>query len=87
MSGQIRISPSILNADRTNLDHEVARIAKSADWLHLDIMDSLFVPAFTFDFNESTKLIQDSSLPVDAHLMIINPDEAAVEYARIGQNR
>ena len=84
MSGHIRISPSILNADRNDLDHEVARIAHSADWLHLDIMDSKFVPAFTFNFDESTRIVQNSPLPVDAHLMISNPDDAAVEYARIG---
>ncbi len=81
---EVQICPSILNADRTNLTSEISRISSDADWLHLDVMDSKFVPAFTFDFQECSQIITNSSLPVDAHLMIVDPDELAVEYAGIG---
>jgi len=80
----VRICPSILNADRKNLRSEIAKIESSADWLHLDIMDGLFVPATTFSFDESVEIIRDSKIPVDAHLMITNPDDAADAYANAG---
>ena len=79
-----RICPSILNADRSNLRGEIQRIESTADWLHLDVMDGEFVPARTFSFEESAKIIAETSLPVDAHLMIVNPDDLAREYAAIG---
>jgi len=80
----VRICPSILNADRTNLDSEIEKIASVSDYLHLDVMDNIFVPNFTFTFEEATKIIAQSALPVDSHLMIINPDEIAPKYAESG---
>ena len=50
----IRITPSILNADFSHLDQEIARIASVSDLLHLDVMDNVFVPNFTFDFEQIT---------------------------------
>jgi len=79
-----QICPSILNADRENLRREIDRIESTADWLHLDIMDGVFVPATTFSFEDSIKIISETSLPVDTHLMIADPDERAKEYARVG---
>lgn len=80
----IRITPSILNADQNNLSSEIAKIAKSADLLHLDIMDNKFVPNLTWDFEAASQIIKNSPLPVDAHLMISDPDIQAISYAEIG---
>ena len=80
----IRITPSILNADQTNLTAEIAKISEVADLLHLDIMDNKFVPNLTWDFEAAQKIIHGSPLPVDAHLMIEDPDLQAVKYAEAG---
>ena len=84
MSREIRITPSILNADFSQLDLEIKRIASVSDLLHLDVMDDVFVPNFTFDFEAASAIIKSSVLPVDAHLMVANVDEIAVQYAEIG---
>ena len=84
MSREIRITPSILNADFSKLNEEIDRIAGVSDLLHLDVMDDVFVPNFTFDFESASKIIKESSLPVDAHLMVANVDQIAVQYAEIG---
>jgi len=84
MNRQIRITPSILNADFSKLNEEIDRIASVSDLLHLDVMDDVFVPNFTFDFEAASKIIKESSLPVDAHLMVANVDQIAVQYAEIG---
>jgi len=84
MSREIRITPSILNADFSRLNEEIDRIAGVSDLLHLDVMDDVFVPNFTFDFEAASKIIKESSLPVDAHLMVAHVDQIAVQYAEIG---
>ena len=80
----IRICPSILNADRDNLTSEISRISKTSDLLHLDVMDNIFVPNQTFSLAESRKIISETSIPVDVHLMIANPDTEAHLYAEAG---
>ena len=80
----IRICPSILNADRNNLAAEISRIAAQSDLLHLDVMDNIFVPNQTFTLEESKKIIAQTPIPVDAHLMIANPDDQAHLYAQAG---
>lgn len=84
MSREVRITPSILNADMDNLAGEIRRIADVSDLVHLDIMDNQFVPNFTFDFDSAKKIVQESVLPVDAHLMVLDADKIAPEYAQIG---
>ena len=80
----IRICPSILNADRENLSSEIGRISAQSDLVHLDVMDNIFVPNFTFTFEQSEKIIAQCPIPVDSHLMIADPDERAHLYARAG---
>jgi ribulose-phosphate 3-epimerase len=80
----IRITPSILNADFAHLDREIAKIAPVSDLLHLDVMDNVFVPNFTFDFDSASKIISASPIPVDSHLMIADVDQLAPAYAHAG---
>lgn len=80
----VRITPSILNADRDNLSYEISRIAQESDFIHLDIMDDVFVPNFTFDFDTARSLIKASPVPIDSHLMVAEVDEIAISYAQAG---
>jgi len=80
----IRITPSILNADFSRLDEEISRIASVSDLLHLDVMDNIFVPNFTFDFDQAAAIIGSSPIPVDSHLMIADVDRLAPAYAHAG---
>jgi len=84
MAHQIRITPSILNADFTNLGVEIERISLTSDLVHLDVMDNIFVPNFTFDFAHASEIISVSKLPVDAHLMVADVDQIAPKYAEVG---
>ena len=84
MKNNILINPSILNAKFDDLANEIAKVSLNADQLHLDIMDNIFVPNFTFDFQRAKEIIAFSDLPVDAHLMIADPDNSAPKYAQAG---
>lgn len=84
MSNDVRITPSILNADFAHLDSEIARIAGASDLIHLDIMDSVFVPNMTFDFQAATEIIKNCPIPVDSHLMVADVDLIAIQYAEAG---
>jgi ribulose-phosphate 3-epimerase len=80
----IRITPSILNADFSRLNEEISRIAAVSDLLHLDVMDNVFVPNFTFDFEQAAEIIGSSPIPVDSHLMIADVDRLGPAYAHAG---
>jgi len=81
------ISPSLLAADFGNLEKEVLMINRSqADWLHLDIMDGVFVPNISFGFPVIEHIKKIASKPLDVHLMIIDPDRFLSRFRDAGAN-
>ncbi len=79
----MRITPSLLNADFANLAQEAARIP-TADFLHLDVMDNHFVPNLTLGAPVIEAVAKAATQPVDAHLMIEDPDRWAPQYVEAG---
>lgn len=80
-----RIAPSILSADFANLESELSSI-RSADLVHVDIMDGHFVPNMTFGLPVVKRIAQVSLVPLDVHLMIENPDFWAEKYSEFAQS-
>lgn len=79
----MRISPSILNSDFANLAGELAKIS-NADWAHVDVMDNHFVPNLTLGAPVVESLARVSPIPIDAHLMIEDPDRWAPSFVEAG---
>lgn len=81
----LRIAPSILSADFTRLGEEVqaAQLA-GADWLHIDVMDGRFVPNITMGPLVVAALKRISTLPLDVHLMIMEPEQYIGAFAQAG---
>jgi ribulose-phosphate 3-epimerase len=81
------ISPSLLSADFGNLQRDIEMINKSdADWIHLDIMDGLFVPNISYGFPIIQLVKKHAKKPIDAHLMIVDPDRYIDDFYKAGAN-
>jgi ribulose-phosphate 3-epimerase len=79
------VSPSLLAADFGNLQKEVLMINRSqADWIHLDIMDGLFVPNISFGFPVIECVRKVAEKPLDVHLMIVDPDRFISRFHEAG---
>ena len=81
------IAPSLLSADFTRLAEEVRAVEQAgADWIHADVMDGHFVPNITFGPLVVEAVRRVTSLPIDVHLMIENPDRYVADFANAGAN-
>ena len=85
MSRTLKIAPSILSADLTRLGDQLQEAQEGgADWIHLDVMDGHFVPNITIGPLVAAAARAATSLPIDAHLMIEQPDRYVAAFARAG---
>lgn len=82
---RIKVAPSILSADFARLGEEVAAVEKAgADWLHVDVMDGRFVPNLTLGPPIVKAIRRVTTLPLDVHLMIVEPERYVDAFAEAG---
>lgn len=79
----IKIAPSILSADFANLEREIRRIS-AADYVHVDVMDGIFVPNITIGIPVVAAIRKVTELPLDVHLMIDRPVRYVEEFCKAG---
>lgn len=85
---QVKIATSILAADFAHLGDQVqAAEAGGADWIHVDVMDGMFVPNISFGSLIVRAIRPLTRLPIDVHLMIVQPERYVAEFAKAGANR
>ena len=83
----VRIAPSILSADLGKLADEIAMCeAGGADWIHVDVMDGRFVPNLTFGAKVIESVRKLTKLPLDVHLMVVEPENYFESFAGAGAN-
>ena len=80
----ITLSPSLLACDFTNIESEVKKVRDAgADWIHLDVMDGIFVPNISFGVPVIKSIKRHSTVPLDVHLMIDRPHRYIKEFAEV----
>ncbi len=78
----LKIAPSILAGDFLNLRKDLDIVNENADLLHVDVMDGTFVPNISFGFPLVEAMAKVVTVPMDVHLMIINPDKYVERFGR-----
>jgi len=82
---RVRIAPSVLNADLVRLAEQVAAVEEAgAEWIHVDVMDGRFVPNLTFGAGFIAALKRTTRLPLDVHLMVVEPERYIAPFAEAG---
>lgn len=85
MDNELLIAPSMLSANFADLRTDIENINRSeADWLHLDVMDGVFVPNISFGFPVMKYMTELSEKPLDVHLMIVQPEKFIHEVRDLG---
>ena len=79
----IKIAPSILSADFANLERDIQRIS-TADYVHVDVMDGMFVPNITIGIPVVKSIRPTTALPLDVHLMIVEPGRYVEQFCDAG---
>lgn len=80
----VKIAPSILSGDFLNLGQDIRTVNDNADLIHIDVMDGSLVPNISFGFPVVDAIAKAVSVPMDVHLMIVNPDKYIERFAASG---
>ena len=82
----MKVAPSILSGNFLNLEKDLEMVNEYADLIHIDVMDGTFVPNISFGFPVVDAIAKVIKVPMDVHLMIINPDKYIERFSRSGAN-
>ncbi len=83
----IKVAPSLLSADFADMKSDIKVVEEAgADYLHCDVMDGMFVPNMTFGFKMIEDIRKVSALPLDVHLMIVQPERYVERFAEAGSD-
>ncbi|HCQ72567.1 MAG TPA: ribulose-phosphate 3-epimerase [Rikenellaceae bacterium] len=80
----VKIAPSILSGNFLNLEPDIKMVNENADLIHIDVMDGSLVPNISFGFPVMEAIAKVATVPMDVHLMIINPDKYIERFAKCG---
>ena len=80
----VKIAPSILSGNFLNLEPDIRMVNRNADLIHIDVMDGSLVPNISFGFPVMEAIAKVATVPMDVHLMIVNPDKYIERFAKCG---